>query len=62
MKRPEVLTVAPAAATTITTTKIENATEGLPPNCFNRLHNRVLCSGSKGKGTENIQTTFILIP
>ncbi len=53
MKRPEVLTV--AAATTITTTKIENATAGLPTNCFNRLHNRVLCAGAKakGKGKEN---------
>jgi hypothetical protein len=48
MKRPEVLTV--AAATTITTTKIENATAGLPTNCFNRLHNRVLCAGAKAKG------------
>jgi hypothetical protein len=46
-----------AAATTITTTKIENATAGLATNCFNRLHNRVLCAGAKakgkGKGKEN---------
>ena len=53
MKRPEVLTSAATTATTITMMKIENATEGLPPNCFKRLHNRVLCSGSKGKGKEN---------
>src|ERR671931_273831 len=42
-------------ATTTITKKIENAIEGLPTNCFNHLHNRVLlCAGSKkGKGKEN---------
>jgi integrase len=52
VKRPEVLTAAAADATTIIT-KIENATQGLPPHCFYSLYNRVLCTGSKGKGKEN---------
>lgn len=39
MKVPEVLAAAAAATTNITiTTKIGNATEGLPSNCFDRLH------------------------
>ena len=49
MKRPEALTAVDTAATTTTMTKIENAIEGLPHNCFNRLHDRVLCAGSKDK-------------
>ena len=57
MKRPEVLTTAATDANaTITITKIENTTEGLPHNCFNRLYNRVLCAGSKDKGKENAMT------
>jgi integrase/recombinase XerD len=59
MKRPEVLTSAATTATTITMMKIENATEGLPPNCFNRLHNRVLCFGSKGKENALIICDYI---
>jgi integrase len=60
MKRPEVLAAAAAESlTTITTTKIENATEGLLPNCFNRLQNRVLSAGPKGKENALIICDYI---
>ena len=57
MKEPEVL----AATTTATNPtwnhhcqKVAATTEGLPPNCFHHLHDRVLCARSKGK--ENAMT------
>jgi hypothetical protein len=57
MKEPEVL----AATTTATNPtwnhhcqKVTATTEGLPPNCFHHLHDRVLCARSKGK--ENAMT------
>lgn len=58
MKEPEVL----AATTTATNPNMESSlsdkvadiTEGLPPNCFHHLHDRVLCARSKGK--ENAMT------
>lgn len=58
MKEPEVL----AATTTATNPNMESSlsdkvaatTEGLLPNCFHHLHDRVLCARSKGK--ENAMT------
>ncbi len=59
MKGPEVL----AATTTAINPNMESSlsdkvtdiTEGLPPNCFHHLHDRVLlCARSKGK--ENAMT------
>jgi hypothetical protein len=63
MKEPEVL----AATTTATNPtwnhhcqKVTATTEGLPPNCFHHLHDRVLCARSKGK--ENAMTICDYIP
>src|ERR687888_669930 len=60
MKGPEGLTAAAAAASaaanTTATIKIENATEGLPPNCFHRLYDRVLLLAAGPKGKQNALT------
>ena len=57
MKRPEkalaAATTTTANATTTTTKKIENATEGLSPNCFRRLHNIIMSSSSSSSSSSS---------
>jgi integrase len=56
MKESEVLVVTtnPSMESTSLSDKVTATTEGLLPNCYHHLHDKVLCTGSKGR--ENAMT------